>query len=198
MQLPHQEELNRLEEQVRRLKIQYDMFFRGNRKLPPAEDRKRCDEAIFEMGKGRLRDNTSRFRYNSINARYNRYKELWGRQLREREEGPTGYRERQAAYDEAPGAPSGEQPRPRETSTRDESYVRVTVGSNGDAIRALHEQIAAANKEVGKAAPTAQQVSSLVAKQLAHMKERYNSESVALKVETVDGKVRLRAKPLTR
>ena len=99
MQLPNQEELAKLEDQIRRLKTQFDLFFMGVRKLPPSTDKKQVEEAIRDMGKGRLRDNTSRFRYNTLVARYNRYQELWGRQMREREEGPIDFRKRQAAMD---------------------------------------------------------------------------------------------------
>jgi hypothetical protein len=197
MQLPHQEELNKLEEQIRRLKTQYDLFFAGVRKLPPATDRKHLDEAIRELGKGRLRDNTSRFRYNTLVARYNRYQELWGRQMREREEGPIDFRRRQAAMDaEAP--PPEEKPKTRVTSAQDDAYVKVTASSNGDAIKALHRQIAEANKEAGKAVPSEAQVASLVQKQIEQMTNKYKTDSVAFRVETVDGKVRLRAKPLSK
>jgi len=199
MQLPNQEELNRLEDQIRRLKIQYDLFFAGVRKLPPATDRKHVDEAIRDMAKGKLRDNTSRFRYNTLVARYNRYQELWGRQMREREEGPVDFRRRQAAYEaEQASPPPEEKPKRRVTSADDDAYVKVTASSNGDAIRALHEQIAKANKEVGKSVPSEAQVASLVHKQIEQMTSRYKTDSVAFRVETVDGKVRLRAKPLSK
>ncbi len=199
MQLPHQEELNRLEEQIRRLKIQYNLFFSGVRKLPPSTDRRHVDEAIRELGKGRLRDNTSRFRYNTLVARYNRFQELWGRQMREREEGPIDFRKRQEAMSAEPERPAPEDRRARsETSGTDDAYVKVTASSNGDAIRALHKQIAEANKEAGKTVPTEAQVASLVQKQIEQMTSRYKTDSVAFRVETVDGKVRLRAKPLSK
>lgn len=197
MQLPHQEELNKLEEQIRRLKTQYDLFFAGVRKLPPSTDRKHVDEAIREMGKGRLRDNTSRFRYNTLVARYNRYQELWGRQMREREEGPIDFRRRQAAMDAEPTPPE-ENPKAPVTSAHDDAYVKVTASSNGDAIKALHRQIAEANKEAGKTVPSEAQVASLVQKQIEQMTSKYKTDSVAFRVETVGGKVRLRAKPLSK
>jgi hypothetical protein len=197
MQLPNQEELNRLEEQIRRLKTQYDLFFSGIRRLPPTTDRRQVEDALRLMGQGKLRDNTSRFRYNTLVARYNRFQELWGRQMREREEGPLDFRRRQAAMQEDT---THEKPPDTErvTSDKDDAYVKVTASSNGDAIRALHKQIAEANKEVGKAVPTEAQVASLVQKQIEQMTSRYNTDSVAFRVEKVDGKVRLRAKPLSK
>jgi hypothetical protein len=199
MQLPNQEELNKLEEQIRRLKTQFDLFFMGVRKLPPSTDRKQVEEAVREMGKGKLRDNTSRFRYNTLVARYNRYQELWSRQMRELEEGPTDYRRRKAALEaEAEPNSPAETPKAPVTSPGDDAYVKVTASSNGDAIRALHRQIAEANKEVGKTVPTEAQVAALVQKQLEQMTSKYKTDSVAFRVETVDGKVRLRAKPLSK
>lgn len=193
--IPALDELDRLEEQIRKLKIQYDQFFRGLRKLPPTEDRKRVEEALRDMMRGKLRDNASRFRYNGIVAAYNRFQELWSRQMREREEGPINFRDRQKAY----SAPRGEEPpsRPVVTPRTDDSYVKVASVSNGDAMAEIHRLVAEANKALGKASPSVEQVAALVQKQAEQLRGRYNVDAVAFRVETVDGKVKLKAKPVT-
>lgn len=199
MAIPGLDELEKLEEQIRKLKMQYDQFFRGLRKLPPTEDRKRLDEAMRDQLRGKLRDNASRFRYHSLVATYNRFQELWSRQMREREEGPLNFRERQRAMQ----APLPEDPppdaarKPGVTPQRDESYVRVASTSNGDAMSEIHRQVAEANRALGKASPTVEQVVALVAKQAEQLRGRYNVDSIAFRVETVDGKVRLKAKPVS-
>jgi len=198
MQIPGMDELAKLDEQIRQLKLQFDQFFRGLRKLPPTEDRKRVEEALREMLRGKIRDNVSRFRYHTIVARYNRFQELWSRQMREREEGPLNFRERQRGLKAPPAEPPSEPARNLAvTQKADDSYVRVASSSNGEAMAEIHRQIAEANRTLGKAAPTVEQVAALVEKQAAQLRGRYNVDSIAFRIETVDGKVKLKAKPVS-
>ncbi len=198
MEIPALDELSKLEEQIRKLKLQYDQFFRGLRKLPPTEDRKRVEEGLREMLRGKLRDNASRFRYHSLVATYNRFQELWSRGMREREEGPLNFRERQRAMHAAPEPPAPEPARkPSVTQKPDDSYVRVASNSNGEAMSEIHRQVAEANRVLGKSSPTIEQVATLVEKQAEQLRSRYNVDSIAFRVETVDGKVKLKAKPVS-
>jgi len=197
VEIPGLDELDRLEEQIRKLKLQYDQFFRNLRKLPPTEDRKRVEEALRDMMRGKLRDNASRFRYNGIVSAYNRFQELWSRQMREREEGPINFRERQKALKQPIEAPPPAERKPAVTQRSDDSYVKVASSSNGDAMAEIHRQVAEANKVLGKASPSVEQVAALVQKQAEQLRGRYNVDSIAFRVETVDGKVKLKAKPVT-
>jgi hypothetical protein len=128
--MTNQEALDLFEEQLKRLKAMYDLFFNGARKLPPMEDRRRLEALIHELAKVHIRDNAHRFRYNTLLGRYNQYRELWGRMMREREEGPVDFRRRNAAMKAVPEPPPPPEPPARVTSGDSESYVRV--GSNGD------------------------------------------------------------------
>src|SRR2546427_4068349 len=80
------DELDKLEEDIRKLKNKYDQFFRGITKLPPIQDRRNIEVYIHELGKQKMRDNTRRFRYNTLLTRYNQFREMWARKMREREE----------------------------------------------------------------------------------------------------------------
>lgn len=187
------------EESVKKLKVMYDLFFAGARKLPPVEDRKRLEALIHELAKEKMRDNTRRFRFNTLLGRYNQYRELWSRQMREREEGPMEFRRRRAAL-EAETTPPPEQKKPearrRVTSQPTESYVTVTP-SNGDAIRQLHAQINAAQEQLGRGGGlTYEQVSSMVEKQAEALRQRYGVSAIAFRVDTSEGKVKLKAKPV--
>jgi hypothetical protein len=195
---------NQIEDMIKRLKAQYDLFFSGARKIPPIEDRKRLDVLIRETTKNRIRDNGQRFRFNTLVSRYVQYQELWNRQMREREEGPLDYRRRAAAFgSEAlplpPPAPPPPAPRQERNVTSPDagSYVRVTSESNGEAIAALHARISEAQREIGKdALLTVRQVAAMVEKQATELRSRYGVSAIAFRVETVDGKVKIKAKPL--
>jgi hypothetical protein len=192
------EELDKLEEDIRRLKNKYDQFFTGITKVPPSFERQRVEVFIHELNKQRMRDNTRRFRFNTIISRYNQFREMWGRKMREREEGPLDFRRRQKAM----GAPSSrpvtpEPERPRVTSAQADPYVKVAPGTNGEEISRLYTAIEQENLKMGKLTNvTLEQVAAMVQKQSEIVRSKYNVNTVAFRVETVDGKVKLKAKPL--
>ena len=186
------DELDKLEEDVRKLKNKYDQFFTGITKVPPSFERTQLEGTIHELSRHKFRDNTRRFRFNTILARYNQLREMWGRKMREREEGPLDHRRRQAAL----SAPSIPEP-PRVTSTPREPYVRMAPGANGEELRRLHQEIERQHQTLGRPAGiTVEQLAALVQKQTELVRSKYNVTNVAFRVETVDGKVKLKAKPI--
>ena len=194
------EELDKLEEDIRRLKNKYDQFFNGVTKVPPSFDRHQVESYVHELSKQNIRDKTRRFRFNTILSRFNQYRELWARKMREKEEGPLDYRRRQAALN----APSPAPPPPppavsaaRVTSQASDPYVKMAPGANGEQVRKLYEAIEREHLKMGKLPTvTLEQVAAMIEKQSDVVRARYNVKTVAFRVETVDGKVKLKAKPL--
>jgi hypothetical protein len=188
------EELDKLEEDIRKVKNRYDQFFMGIQKMPPTHERKNVEIYIYELGKKKIRENARRFRYNQLLSRYNQYREMWGRKMREREEGPLDFRRRKAALSE-PLEPRATAP--RVTSAAADPYVRVTPGSNGEELRKLYGEIEKEHLKLGKMPTiTYEQLSAMVKKQGDMMRERYHVDAVAFRVDVVDGKVKLKAKPI--
>ena len=196
------DELDKLEEDIRRLKNTYDQFFAGIQKAPPMTLRRNIESFIHELNRQKMRDNSRRFRFNTLVTRYNQFREMWARRMREREEGPLDFRRRQAAMKEpleaeAPPPPPRPAAASRVTSGEAEAYVKVTSGSNGDEVRKLYNQIQSENSRLGKPSNmTLEQLSDMVTKQSEVVRSRYNVNAVAFRVETVDGKVKLKAKPV--
>lgn len=197
--LKQDDELEKLEEDIRKLKNKYDQFFTGITKLPPIQDRRNIEVYIHELSKQKMRDNTRRFRFNTLLTRYNQYREMWARKMREREEGPMDFRRRQAAMTSEQVAPAPPPPpeAPRVTSAKADPYVKVAPESNGDAVRKLYAEIEREHLKMGKLPPiTVEQLGQMVQKQSEVVRSKYHVNSVAFRVETVDGKVKLKAKPL--
>ena len=185
------------EETLNRLKAQYDLFFLGSRKLPPMEERRRLDAHVHEIAKVKFRDNAKRFRFNSLLGKYNQYKELWGRKMREREEGPMDYRRRAAAMAE-PAAPPPPEPERRVTSPSPDSYVKVS-GQDGDAasMRELYQRVVEANRALGQSTSMSlEQLTAVVSQQTRAIRERYQAPAIAFRIDTSEGKVKLRARPV--
>jgi len=196
------DELDQLEENIRKLKNKYDQFFTGFLKVPPMTERRTLEIFIFEFSKQKIRDNGRRFRFSTLVSKYNQHREMWARRMREREEGPLEFKRRQAAMSGAPAPPpppsaSRADSAASVTSAKDDPYVKVTPSTNGEAVRKLYEDIEKEHLKMGKLPPvTIEQLSAMVQKQTDAVRARYHVDSVAFRVETVDGKVKLKAKPL--
>jgi hypothetical protein len=199
--LQQDDELDKLEEDIRKLKNAYDQFFAGITKVPPMTARRVLEAGIHEMNRKKMRDSGRRFRFQQLVTRFNQFRELWGRRMREREEGPMEFKRRQAAI---AGPAEVEVQRhvlsatsPRVTSGDADPYVRVAAGTNGEEVRKLYEQIQSEHTRMGKASNvTFEQLSEMVQKQSEMVRSRYNVDAVAFRVETVEGKVKLKAKPI--
>jgi hypothetical protein len=193
------EEIDRLEEDIRKLKNKFDQFFAGIQKMPPTTDRRNLETFIHELNKQNFRDNTRRFRFNTLLTRYNQYREMWARRMREREEGPLEFKRRQAALESepAPPPPVARGANPRVTSNGSDPYVRVAAGEQGEEIRRLYDQLSQEHGKLGtRPNMTFEQLTDMITKQSEVVRTRYNVSAVGFRVETVDGKVKLKAKPI--
>ena len=81
------EQLTRLEDDIRRLKVEFDIFFSGGSKRPPYDTKGRVETLLKRLGDDRTLTFAQRYRYNSLTARYNAFRDLWRRTMQGREEG---------------------------------------------------------------------------------------------------------------
>ena len=83
---PIDQDLDRLETEIRRLKVEYDIFFNGGTTKPPMDTKGRVEAMIKRIFEIKGMSFGQRFRYNNLVARYNVMRELWRRQQQKREE----------------------------------------------------------------------------------------------------------------
>lgn len=81
------EQLTRLEDDIRRLRVEFDIFFNGGAKRPPYDTKGRVETLLKRLGDDRTLTYAQRYRYNSLAARYNAFRDLWRRTMQGREEG---------------------------------------------------------------------------------------------------------------
>lgn len=79
------EMLARLEDDLRRLKIEYDVYLNGGSPRPPDMLKSRVESRIAQLFDVRGMTFAQRFRYNGLVARHTSLSELWRRIGRERE-----------------------------------------------------------------------------------------------------------------
>ena len=78
------QQLSRLEDDIRKLKIDFDIFFNGASKRPPLEARARLDSYIKRVADNRNLTYAQRYYFNTLVARFTSYRELWRRTLKMR------------------------------------------------------------------------------------------------------------------
>lgn len=79
--------LDRIESDIGELKRQYDLFFQGNRRTEPSEERRILGWMIRRMGQRQVPNTSDQFRFNTLQGRFHSLANLWTRMVRDLEEG---------------------------------------------------------------------------------------------------------------
>jgi len=80
------QEIARLEDDIRKLKIDFDIFFNGGTKRPPLESKARLESNLKRLADDRNLSYAQRYQFNTIVSRFTSYRELWRRLLKKRGE----------------------------------------------------------------------------------------------------------------
>jgi hypothetical protein len=194
-------DLEVLEQSIRQLGVDWEKFFAGIDKRPPNELKARVEALVRKHAYSEIRNNALRFRYQTLVARYNTFSELWSKRLRAKEEGrPVGVHGRlaekleAAAIAAAPQAHASHEPR----SKSDQGEYRIRdAGSDSSAVRGLFERFLEARTVTGESANVKfESFQKLIAQQAARILEQKGALAVDFRLETKDGKVSLKAKPV--
>ncbi len=76
------QKLKRLEDDIRKLKIDFDIYFNGAVKRAPLEARARLDSYIKRLADNRNLSFSQRYYFNTLVARFTSYRELWRRMMK--------------------------------------------------------------------------------------------------------------------
>lgn len=82
------EDLSQLERDIRQLKIEYEQYFGGGKKRPPAEIEWRIDTLLKRYSdRGAEMNFGHRFRYSNLVQMYTKYRDMFRKRMKQREEG---------------------------------------------------------------------------------------------------------------
>jgi hypothetical protein len=199
------EELNLLDESVRRLKIEYDVYFGGGSKKPPADTEWRVQNLIKKHQDGHKMNFAQRFRYNTVVQRYALFSDLWRQKLKIKEEGYrrpqdaflgiTGMREEEER--EAAAALKGE----TAEEPGEKPFVAhfSDVDAEHDRVQALYNAMVTAKQKAGEAPPAGdlESFKQFVKKKTEQLRKDYGCHAVEYSVEYDNGQVKLKAKAKT-
>jgi hypothetical protein len=80
-------EMQHLESEIKRLEAEYNMFFAGRLPRLPWETRSRVEALIKRYDREPMTNTAQRFRFGSLQAKFQSFVDLWEKQLKAREEG---------------------------------------------------------------------------------------------------------------
>ena len=173
-------DLMALEADLKRLETEYNMFFAGRLPRPPWETRGRVQALIKRWDRGYIQGSGDRFRFETLQTRFQKFTELWDRGLRAREEGRPG-----------PFA----QPLPKSRSKPAESDGKVVhvaafrdPVNEMDKLHSLYDSLMEARRESGEGAVPFHKFAALVKDQVSKLKETGTPE-VAFRIVVKDGRV---------
>jgi hypothetical protein len=191
------DDLDLLEKEIKRLQIEWEKFFGGVERRPPIELRQKVERIIRSYLTMEIRNNGERFRYQTITARYNTFNELWSKRLRAMEEGrPVGQHGWRAQV-AAPAATAAAAPAKAAAPVRPQEFrVRDPAADQG-ALRALFDRYLEARKEAGETGNVKfESFQKVVGQQASRILSEKGARAVDFRLETKDGKVSLKAKPV--
>jgi hypothetical protein len=176
-----QRDLQLLAADLKRLEAEYNMFFAGRLPRPPWETRGRVEALIKRYDRGVSMGTGDRFRFETLQSRFQSLAELWDRGLRSREEGRRG-----------PFA----QPLPKAASKKSDKaggkVVNVTAFTDPvremDKLHTLYDSLMDARRQHGEDVVPFHKFAALVKNQVTQLRDKGNAE-VAFRVAVKDGKV---------
>ncbi len=177
------EELNRLEDDIRRLKIEYETYFSGGTPRPPHDTVSRVEIVVKRYMSDQSKLNFGqRFRFNSLVQKYAVNSELWRRKLKEKEEGRGRFAQQRAVL---------------EQMTTDGS-VKVAVGDperEKEKVDQLLKAMVDARRRVGERVDNIDPLAfqKFVREKTKQIKESLGCEKVQFSIAVEDGKVKFTA-----
>jgi hypothetical protein len=182
-------ELRILEGELRQLEIEYNMYFAGRLPRPPSDTRTRVTGLVRRIDRMHVTNYADRFRFSTLQARFQTFIDLWDRGLRAREEGRPG------PFSQRPAAAA---PTPKEKGPADR-ILHVAAFNDPlremDKLHDLYNRLADARREVGEDAVPFHKFAELVKDQVRRLKQK-GSPEVAFRVAVKDGKVSFTARGL--
>jgi len=191
------EDLDALERSIRQIQIEWDKFFGGIEKKPPNDMKTRLEALIRRHANAEIRNNTERFRYQTLTARYATLNELWSKKLRLREEGKAfgvhGLKA-EALPPPPPPAPAG----PKHAGAhggRAEQFRVQNPERDAQTVRDLYESFLQARRSNGETAPVKyESFQKLIGQQASRILSDKGGQAVEFRLEKKEGKVSLKAK----
>ena len=203
------EELTLLDQQLRRLKIEYEIFFNNPAKRPPTDVEWKVLSLIRKFSDSARLSFSQRFKYNEMAQRYAIQSDLWRKKMRIREEGyrrpadailsVQGVRaseERDAKHNPVYGLDRSGEAGQAETQGDQPFSVQCSgAAAEREQVASLYKALTEAKQKSGeKVSGNLDSFAAFVKKKTGEIRQQHGCDAVVYSVEMQDGQVKLRAK----
>lgn len=205
MRNPAEDQVNRLTEDIEKLRVQYEYYFLGRERTPPQNLRNDVDRRLNELLQqlSQIVNTGLKFRIKSLQSKLITLRRYWDRTLQQMEEGTSkrdrfrlklmDREEREARQDKTAKKSKSEQP----AAPPAESTPAAAAARNAT-IETLMNQFVDAKKKCneGVAGVSYEAFAKTIASQSSAIKKQYGCKSVRFKVVIENGKTKLKATPV--
>ena len=181
-----EDQLTRIEDDIRRLKVEFDIYFNGGSKKPPYDTKLRVESHLKRLSDDRTLNFAQRYHLNSIQTRYASFRQLWRRTIQEREEGHGSAAFRAKA-----------QAREREaTPFVGSEFACTDVRHDVRTVKDVYDALVEAKRSCGEGLRdlTFSKFHRLVMERTDALKEKTGSDRITFSVDVDNGHVSFKAK----
>jgi len=173
-----------LESALKQLEAEYNMYFAGRLPKPPWETRSRVAAMIKQYDRAFIQNYGDRFRFNTLQSRYQAFIDLWDKGLRAREEGRAA-------------GPFAQKRKDADAKRVEDKVMHVAAFKDPlkemEKLHDLYNSLSEARKEIGEAVVPFHKFADLVKTQVKKLTSEGHNE-VAFRVAVKDGKVNFTAR----
>lgn len=175
------EELGKLDENLRRLKIEYEVYFNGGSPRPPHDTVFRVESLIKKYSDASKLNFSQRFKFNQLVQKYAINNDLWRRKLKDKEEGRGRFAQQRHETGQVAEGPV--------------SVVCSDPSKEQDKVEQLLNAVVQARRQVGERVDNIDPVSfaKFVREKTQQVKESLGCEKVQFSVSVEEGKVKFKA-----
>jgi hypothetical protein len=181
----HNDDLTNLDEWIRRLKIEYHIFFNGHRAKPPDDLRFRVERLVKKLSECSDLSYSQRFRFSTLVTRFYVYRDLWRRMQQNYEMGL-----------ESKDTTLGSNPTPK-SSSHAAATVRISISdpkAEEEKVRKLYEALLKIKGTEKQATQLSYpQFVKYIATQTQSIREKSGCSNVAFTIALEDEAIRFTA-----
>ena len=182
-----EEDLRVFEQKLNALKLDYERYFLGTRPREPVVARQEIQKTVAIWSNTPIQNTALRFKFNSINARYQAMKRQWDSTLRQMEAGTYKRDVFKANIRSVATAPTGR--------AAPDAGKGIRSARAGAELIDVYRQ-AAQTCGLNPKGLTAKKLQAVVDKQTAVLRKKTGCTDVSFRVVVQEGRVKLKAAPL--
>jgi len=192
-----EEDLNQLEKDIRTFKIEFEQYFGGGKKRPPADTEWRIDLVMKRYsGRGLNMNASQRFRYSTMAMTYSKYRQMFRKRLQDREEGAMKRHFGAAAKVLEAQRTRADARLPAKQEVEAFAVIITDPDAETVVVRGLFDALSRAQQKAGEASRqlTLEQFREFIRQKTVQLQKQKSGRPVEYRIEMKSGKVSLKAR----